>query len=90
MNFTFGGDSARKRMLLRQEKAKQEVLRLQKAREASSDITQKSNASDNMKIEEAKIAIKIEEELKQKQKEEALKRIQENEQEEAKKKGRRV
>ena len=32
MNFTFGGESARKRMLLHQERAKQEALRLQKAK----------------------------------------------------------
>lgn len=83
MNFTFGGDAARKRMLLRQEKAKKEALRLQNAREVLSVNTQKTDILDKMKIEEAKIAIKKEEELKQKQKEEALKRVQEEDQKKA-------
>jgi len=88
MNFTFGGESARKRMLLRQERAKQEALRLQKAKVVvTSPMIQKERATpDNMTIVEAKLAIKQEEELKQKEREELLKRT---EQEEAKKKKQR-
>jgi len=72
MNFTFGGESARKRMLLRQERAKQEALRLQKAKVVvTSPMIQKELATpDNMTIYEAKLAIKHEEELLKRMKEE--------------------
>lgn len=91
MNFTFGGESARKRMLLRQERTRQEALRLQKAKVVvTSPMIQTELATpDNMTIDEAKLAIKHEEELKQKEREEHLKRMKEEEEakktEEAKK-----
>ena len=60
MNFTFGSDAARKRMLLKQEKAKQEAVRLLKIKEAASLSAPKNEPiiKDNMTIEEAKLAIK--------------------------------
>ena len=66
-------------MLLKQEKAKQEAFRLQKAKEERSLEQKVRSGPKEMTIAEAKHAIKLEEATLQQQQQNAIKRMEEEE-----------